>query len=329
MQRTGRRRFLLGASALAAAPLCARGQPRARRIGFLSGLPAGHERARWTEATLREALGASGYEIGRNLVVEWRWGDGNPASVRALTEDLAGRDVELIVAWSNHETVAAMRVSSTIPIVMLYGIAPVETGLVASVARPGANVTGTAYLSPDTIAKQLQILKEVKPSAVRVASLANPSSRPVSLTLAFDRAAQALGLRLERFDVTHAEHVPTALEQVAASRPDALFVVVSPALEVRMRDIGAFARSHKLVSIGTSPAYVLDAGGLLSYTPVPKHLVEKAVTHIDRILKGENPAEMPVDLPTKFALLIHAGTARAMGFTVPDSLLLRPDRVIE
>jgi putative ABC transport system substrate-binding protein len=129
--------------------------------------------------------------------------------------------------------------------------------------------------------------------------------------------------------VTHPEHVPAALEQVSASRPDALFVVVSPTLEARMRDIGAFARSHKLVSIGTSPAYVLDAGGLLSYTPVPKHLVERAVTHIDRILRGESPAEMPVDLPTKFALLIHAGTARAMGFTVPSGLLVRADQVIE
>jgi putative ABC transport system substrate-binding protein len=320
---------VLAAAALAAAPLRARGQPRARRIGFLSGLPADHERARWTEATLREALSALGYEIGRNLVVEWRWGDGNPASVAALAEDLVRRDVELVIASSNHEIAAAMRASSTMPIVMLYGIAPVEMGFVASLARPGGNVTGTAYLSPETIAKQLQILKEAKPSVVRVASLANPTSRPAPLMAAADRAAQSLGLRLERFDVTHAEHMPAALEQLSASGPDALYIAVSPAIEARLRELGAFAREHRLVSIATSPSYVLDAGGLFSYSPVPKHVVERAVTHVDRILKGENPAQMPVDLPSKFALLIHAGTARAMSFTVPDSLLLRADKVIE
>jgi putative tryptophan/tyrosine transport system substrate-binding protein len=326
-----RRRLLLGAAALAVTPLRARAQTasRIRRIGFLSDLPAAHERARWTEAALVEALRASGYEIGRNLLVEWRWGDGDPAGLPALAEDLVRREVELIVAWSNADTAAAMRASGTIPIVMLFGYAPVETGLVKSLAHPGGNVTGTAWLSPETAAKTLQILKEAKPSANRIASLAHRVSRPPALTAAFDRAARLLGLEIDRVEVTHPERLPEALERVAAGRPDALYVAVNPTLQARMRDIGDFARERRLVSLGTTPSYVLDGGGLLSYSPQGIELVARAATYVERILGGADPAGMPVALPQKFALLIHAGTARAMGYTVPASLLLRADRVIE
>lgn len=321
--------MLLAAGALAAAPFVARGQVRLRRIGFLSGLPAGHERARWTEATLREALSALGYEIGGKLTVEWRWGDGNPAGVAALAEDLVRRKVELIIAWSNSEIAAAVKATRTIPIVMLYGIAPVEMGIVDSLARPGGNVTGTVWLSPETVAKTLQIAKEAIPSAVRVTTLAHPSSRPAALTAASDRAAASLGLKLDRVELAVPGDLPAAFVRISAGKPDVLYVAVSPTLEARIRDIGAFAREHRLVSIGSSPAYVVDGSGLMSYSPVPKSLVEGTATYVHRILMGKRPAEMPIELPRKFALLIHAGTARAMGFTVPDSLLVRADRVID
>jgi len=300
-----------------------------RRIGFLSGLPATHERARWTEATLNAALREVGYEVGRNLVIEWRWGDGNPASVDALAEGLVRSDVELVIAWSNQETAAAMRATRTTPIVMLYGIAPAEMGIVASLARPSGNVTGTVWISPETVAKTLQVAKEAKPSAVRVASLAHSSSRPASLTAAFDRAAASLGLKVDRVDVAVPEDLPEAFNRISAGSPDVLYVAISPTLEARVREIGAFARERRLVSIGSSPAYVVDGGGLLSYSPVPRSLVEGTATYVHRILRGERPAQMPIELPRKFALLIHAGTARAMDFRVPESLLLRADRVIE
>ena len=331
MLRTRRREFLLAAGALAAAPFASHGEDRKkpRRIGFISALPAGHERARWTEATLRTTLGALGYKLGANLVVEWRWGNGDPSRLPAIAEDLVGREVELIVAFSNAETAAAMRATRTTPIVMLYGIAPVETGIVGSLARPGGNVTGTVWLGPETVAKTLEIAKEAKPSAVRVVSLAHPSSRPASLTAAFDRAAASLGLTLDRVDIAAPGDLAQAFRRISGSEPDLLYVAVSPTLEARIREIGAFAREHGLVSIGSSPAYVLDGGGLMSYSPVPKSLVEQAAAYVHRILNGERPAEMPIELPRKFALLIHAGTARAMGFTVPASLLLRADRVIE
>ncbi len=331
MEHIGRRRFLVVAGAGAAASFAARlrGSSRPRRIGFLSGLPAGHERARWTEATLKAALGGFGYALGRDLVVDWRWGDGDVARLDALARELVGLGVELIVAFSNAETAAAMRATRTVPIVMIYGIAPVEMGVVASLARPGGNVTGTAWVSPETIAKTLQIAKEANPSAVRMASLAHPTSRLASLTEASDRAAVSLGLKLDRVDVGVPDDVPTALERIAAGKPDILYVVVNPTVEARIRDIGQFARDHKLVSLGTSPAYVLDGGGLLSYSPLPKSVVEGTAAYVHRILRGERPAEMPIELPRRFVLLVHAGTARAMGFTVPASLLLRADRVIE
>jgi len=331
MLRTWRRRFLVAAGALAAAPLAARlhGVAAPRRIGFLSGLPVSHERARWTQAALGAVLGGLGREVGASLVVEWRWGGGEVARLDELARELVHREVELIIAFSNAETAATMRATRTIPIVMLYGIAPVEMGLVDSLARPGGNVTGTVWLSPETVAKTLQIAKEANPSAVHVASLAHPSSRPPSLTAASDRAAALLGLKLDRVDVAVPGDLPAAFKRIAAGQPDILYVAVSPTLEARIREIGAFARERRLVSIGSSPAYVLDGGGLMSYAPIPKNLIEQAATYVHRILGGGRPAEMPIELPRKFALLIHAGTARAMGFTVPKSILLRADRVIE
>ncbi|MGH8708134.1 MAG: ABC transporter substrate-binding protein, partial [Burkholderiales bacterium] len=303
---------------------------KTRRIGLLSGLPATHERALWMRDTLRRNLQAAGYEEGSNFDIAWRWAGGDPARLAALAEDLVRREVELIAAWSNGEIRAAMRATRTIPIVMLFGVAPAEMGFVESLARPGGNVTGTAWSSPETFAKALQILKEAKPSVERVAMLGDPTTPGTALFRAEnDKAARALGLALERFDAGRAEEVPAALERIAASRPDALYLANSPPLESRMRQIGAFTVRQKLVSIGTSSSFVLDGEGLMSYSPIPKELVRQAVSHIDRILRGAKPAEVPVDLPARYSLVINARTARAIGFTVPPSLLLRADKVIE
>jgi putative ABC transport system substrate-binding protein len=330
--RVGRRRVLLAAGALAAAPLGtgAQAPEKIRRIGYLSGLPATHGRAVWIREMLGTKLKAVGYDVNRNLVVEWRWGNGDPARLPALAEDLVRRDVETIIASSNAEIGAAMRATREIPIVMLYGIAPVEVGFIDSLARPGGNVTGTAWASPETFAKSLQILQEAKPSARRIAVLGDPTTPGMARFRAEnDRAARALGLTLERFDAVGPEQVPAALERIAASRPDAFYLAISPALEARLREIEAFVLREKLVSISPSIVFVLDGGGLLSYSPIPRELLERAVTHIDRILRGAKPGDLPVDLPTNFSLVISARTARAIGFSVPASLLVRADRVIE
>lgn len=330
--KAGRRRLLFAAGGLAAMPYCAGAHSagQTRRIGLLSGLPAAHERALWMQQTLRQSLQAAGYEEGRNLDIAWRWAGGDPARLPALAEDLVRREVELIVAWSNGEIRATMRATRTIPIVMLFGVAPAEVGFVESLARPGGNVTGAAWSSPETFAKALQILKEAKPSIERVAMLGDPTTPGMARFRAEnDKAARALGLTLERFEAGRAEQVPAALEHIAASRPDALYLANSPPLESRMREIGAFAVRQKLASIGTSNSFVLDGGGLMSYSPIAKELVRQAVSHIDRILRGAKPAELPVDLPATYSLAINLRTARAIGFIVPPSLLLRADRVIE
>ena len=329
--KPGRRRLLLAAGALAAAPLCARAeqQQKTRRIGYLSGLPATHPRAHWARQMLRESLQAAGYDE-RNLGIEWRWGNGDPARLPALAEELVRAGVELIVATSNAEIAAAMRATRTVPIVMLYGIAPVEVGFIDSLARPGGNVTGTAWASPETFAKSLQILQEAKPSARRIAVLRDPTLPGMArFTAENERAARSLGLTLERFDATRAEDVPAVLERIAASRPDAFYLAISPALETRLRDIGAFVLENRLVSMAPSNVFALDGNGLLTYSPIPRVLLAQAVGHIDRILRGAKPAELPVDLPAKYSLVISARTARAIGFTVPPSLLMRADQVIE
>ena len=327
--RPARRRFLLAALAV---PLGVRAQRSQgiRRIGYLSGLPATHQRALWAREMLRKNLKAAGYDAERNLAIEWRWGNGDPARLPALAEDLVRRGVEVIVASSNAEISAAMRATRAIPIVMLYGIAPVEVGFIESLARPGGNVTGTAWASPQTFAKALQILQEAKPSIVRIAMLGDPSSPGMARFRAEnDRAARALGLTLERFDAVSPEQVPVALERIAASRPDAFYLAISPAIETRLREIGAFVLRERLVSISPSNVFVLDGEGLMSYSPIPWERLGRAVTYIDRILRGAKPGDLPVDLPTNFSLVISARTARAIGFTVPTSLLLRADRVIE
>ena len=328
--RSGRRRLLLAAGALAAAPFDAIAQAKPRRIAYLSGLPAAHARARWARDTLRRTLKVAGYEEGRNLAIAWKWAEGDPKLLPALAEELARSDVELIIATSNAEISAAMRATRTIPIVMLYGIAPVEVGFIESLARPGGNVTGTAWASPQTFAKALQILQEAKPSIVRIAMLGDPSNPGMARFRAEnDRAARALGLTLERFDAVSPEQVPAVLERIAASRPDAFYLAISPAIETRLREIGAFVLRERLVSISPSNVFVLDGEGLMSYSPIPWERLGRAVTYIDRILRGAKPGDLPVDLPTNFSLVISARTARAIGFTVPTSLLLRADRVIE
>lgn len=326
--KAARRRVLAAVCALLALK-AARAQAKVRRIGYLSGLPAAHPRADWARRMLRESLQAAGYDE-RNLAIEWRWGNGDPVRLPALAEALVRAGVELIVATSNAEIAAAMRATRTVPIVMLYGIAPAEVGFIDSLARPGGNVTGTAWASPETFAKSLQILQEAKPSARRIAMLGDPTTPGMARFRAEnDRAARSLGLTLERFDAARPEEVPAVLERIAASRPDAFYLAISPALETRLREIGVFVLENKLVSISPSIVFALDGNGLLTYSPIPRELLAQAVGHIDRILRGAKPAELPVDLPAKYSLVISARTARAIGFTVPSSLLLRADRVIE
>ncbi len=332
MSVAGRRRCLFYASAVLAAPLVGLAQlpARVRRIGYLHLAPADSGVAQWGKQTLSEALRRVGYEEGKNLVIEWRWADGKPDRLTALAEDLVRRKVELIVAWVNAEILAAKNATRAIPIVMLFGAAPVEAGLVTSLARPGGNITGTAYHGPETAGKILQILKEAKPSAVRIALLWNPSFPGMRVYGAeIDRVSRSLGMTVERFDATRPEDVSAALERIGGRQPEAFYFAYDPVLGTRIDEIAAFARARKLVSIGTAPAWVEPGDGLLSYAPDLIDIVARAAAYVDRILRGAKPADLPVELPKKYELVINRKTAQAIGYEIPPALRLRIDRVVE
>lgn len=325
-----RRKFLLATGGLLASPL-SRGQQavKVRRIGFLSPEVAESEPGRRNQRLLRESLQRVGYEEGKNLVIEWRFAEGRYDQLDELAKDLVRRDVELIVAFANPPVVAAKRASLTLPVVMFIGVLPVETGLVQSLVRPGGNVTGTVWTSPEMPGKVVQILKEAVPGAVRIATLRTPSVVNQVYEVEAARAATMLGLTQQFFDVGRPEDLPEALKRVAAYRPDALHVQYDPAVLGRvLREIASFAIEHKLVSIGSARA-VVNTGALFYYGPVASDLADQTAGYVDRILRGAKPAELPIQMPRKYEFVINAKTARAIGYKIPLAIAQRADEVIE
>jgi ABC-type uncharacterized transport system substrate-binding protein len=331
-----RRDLLIASGALLAIPRYSRGQPvrqKVRRIGFLNpdAFASGAGQFAWTmfPASLRRL----GYEEGKNLVIEWRWGEPGGGTLRKLAEELVRLNVEVIVARTNAPIAAAMQATRTIPIVMLNGNYPVETGFVESLARPGGNVTGTSYYSPELIGKQLQMLKDISPIAVR---LAIPWSSYVARHTGYgkivgdsvERAAASLGMKVQYFEASRPEEIDATLGRIAASHVDALWYEGAPLFRSRLDDITAFALKQKLVSAGAVPGFA-DSGGLFDYAPDAQNFFDRTASYVDRILKGARPADLPVEQPTKFNLVINLKTAKAIGLTVPPSILLRADRVIE
>jgi len=331
-----RRRFVTAAGALGTALLTARayGQAGVRRIGVLSPdsdsgdsrLPAGLRR------DFVSALRRLGYHEGRNLAIEWRWANGRADTLPALAQELVALNVELIVARTNGPIVAAMKATRAIPIVMLNGNYPVESGLIRSLARPGGNVTGTSYVSLEFFGKGLQVLKDIAPKVDRVAILwdANwPRTAGVG-KMAVDsigRAAKVLHMTPLYFDAATPADITAALDKIATSHVSALFSPGFAVVRQNQKEITEFALDRKLASMGI--AGFADDGGLADYSPDVASFLERTVSYVDRILKGAKPADLPVEEPTKYNLVINMKTAKAIALTVGTSALLRADRVIE
>jgi putative ABC transport system substrate-binding protein len=324
-----RREFIrLFGSAVVAWPLAARAQQagKVHRIGFLgSATAAGSAKA---VESFRAGLREFGYVEGRNIGIEFRWAQGNYDRLSDLVADLIARNVDVLITHGTPGTRAAKQATTTIPIVMAISGDAIATGLVSSLARPEANLTGSTYFLPQLNAKRLELLKEVFPSISRAAALSNPDN-PVSRPIipAMQAAAASLSVILEVVRAQGPSEFSPAFAAMTKSRVGSVVVTEDGEFAASFRTIAALALVNKLPSIGARE--YAEAGGLIGYGVNILDLYRRAAYFVDRILKGAKPADLPVEQPTKFELVINLSTAKALGLTIPPTLLSRADEVIE
>jgi putative tryptophan/tyrosine transport system substrate-binding protein len=280
------------------------------------------------QRSFEEALRELGYVEGRNLVMERRYSEGNDERLAGLAAELVRLKVEVIVATGGEPPFAAKRATSTIPIVFTNNGDPVGSGLVSSLSRPGANVTGLSAASPEITGKRLQLLKEAVPAAVRVAILSNPTSRIQRLSLKEAQGAAAtLHLQLQFLEVRTPTEVSRVLTALTREQADALIVLGHPMLAQQRARIVELT-SARLPVMAPQREYA-EAGCLMAYGGSLPEMYRRAATYVGKILKGTNPADLPIEQPTKFELVINLRTAKALGLTLPPSVLARADEVIQ
>jgi putative ABC transport system substrate-binding protein len=313
---------LLAAPLDAAAPLAG----KVYRIGFLWDTPAV-----WPHALegFRQGLRDLGWVEGQNIVIEYRWAEGRFERLPGLVEELVRLKVDLIVAPTSIYTGAVRRATSTIPIVFASHADPIGSGHVGSLARPGTNATGLTIVMSETMAKSLELLKATVPGLTRVAVIwdpATPSHRPA--LKAVEDMGRALGLRLHALAVRGAAEFDSAFATIVQERAGAVLVLSTPLFMGGARRLAELALTRKLPTM-FGPREHVEAGGLLSYSPDRADLYRRAASYVDRILKGANPADLPVQQATKFELVINLRTAKALGLTIPPLVLARADEIIE
>jgi putative ABC transport system substrate-binding protein len=315
---------LVGGSAVAW-PLAARAQ-QSVRIGFLGSATAAGSAKAIDE--LRTGLRELGYVEGRNIVIEFRWAEESYDRLPQLVRELMATRVDVLITHGTPGTRVAKQATSTLPIVMAISGDAVATGLVSSLARPEANVTGSTFFLPELNAKRLEVLKEACPGILHPTALSNPDN-PVSRPIipAMQSAATALSLTLEVARAQGPSEFDRAFEAMAGSRVDSVVVTEDGEFAPNFQTIAALALKNRLPSIGAKEYG--EAGGLIGYGANILALYRRAAYFVDRILKGAKPADLPVEQPTRFDLVINLKTARALGLTVPPTLLARADEVIE
>jgi putative ABC transport system substrate-binding protein len=324
-----RRTFIAGIFAVAAVPLTAEAQRESSvaRIGFLV-----MARNLGVESAFPNGLAELGYVQGRDVIIEWRSADGRTDHLAALAAELVQLGVKVIVVGGPEARIAAMKATARIPIVVVGGVDPVAEGWAASLALPGGNVTGFTVTYPELIAKKLELLKRLIPGLSRVAVLRDPDAIPdsarVESTTAMQTAARALGLDVKVIDVRGQTDFDAAFRQAIQDRRQALVVSETAMLFAHRAEIADRARSAQLPTIGEwKPSAV--SGFLVSHGADLSDLLRRAAIHVDRILKGAKPGTLPIERPTKFELVINLNTAKALGLSVPPSLLLQADQLIE
>jgi putative ABC transport system substrate-binding protein len=297
------------------------------RIGYLNASSASSASSR-IEA-FRRGLRELGYVEGKNIVIEYRFAEGNLDRLRQLTAELVQINVDIIVSGGPTVTRPAKEATSTIPIVMGFDDDPVGSGFVASLARPGGNITGLSTLAPEISGKQLEILKEIVSRLSRVAVLGSSTRSGTSLSLKeMELAAGAFKVQIQYLDIQDPKDIETAFGAASKGRADAILVLGSPVLNLRRTQIADLAVKNRMPGVYAQPEY-MDAGGLMYYGASFTDIFRRAATYVDKILKGAKPADLPVEQPTKFEFIINLKAAKQIGLTIPPNVLVRADRVIK
>ncbi len=309
------------------APLAPEAQqpPRVPKIGLLrvGSLPDANA------AAFIQGLRDLGYVEGQNIIIEYRWAEGKLERLPSLASDLVRLKVEVIVTGGLEASLAAKTATRLIPIVAGASADPVSSGLVASLARPGGNITGLTIINVDLAGKRLELLKEAVPGASRPAVLRNRANGEHALLWKeTQRAARSLGVRLQSLEVRGANEFEGAFAAMARDRADALLLAPDEIFWTHRGQIADLATKTRLPGMFDAKGFV-DAGGLMAYGPNLPDMFRRAATYVDKILKGAKPADLPVEQPTRFELVINLKTAKALGLTIPQSVLVRADEVIQ
>jgi ABC-type uncharacterized transport system substrate-binding protein len=329
-----RREFISLLSGAAAWPLAARAQQPAKvaRIGYLVTGSLESPEARATLNAFRQGLRERGYVEGQSIVIAYRSADGKIERFPGLANELASLKLDLILAPNTPAARAVQHATSTIPVVVPVMGDPVEDGLVASLARPGGNITGLTFLGPELVTKRMGLLKQALPNASRIAALWHPGAFGERTTRdmlqATDAAARTLAVELQLLEVRGADEFDGAFSAMIRNRADALIVFPGAMFFNERNHIIDLATKHRLPSTSGAREFA-ELGGLMAYGASIADLQRRSATYVDKILKGANPADLPVEQPTKFEFVINLKTAKALGLTISESFLLLADEVIE
>ena len=322
-----RRRWLLGSLGLLVAPGAAVAQAgKVARVGFLASQAVTSDALEALRSGLREL----GWTEGENLALVIRSPEDKPERLPALATELVRHPVDVLVASATPASLAAKHATTTVPIVSVYTLDPVAVGLVGSLARPGGNVTGLSTLSLEYAGKMLELLERVVPNTSRVAVLGDPTNPSRALYWRqLEQAARTLRVTLVRVDVRRAEELESVFAKIRSNQTSqALLVMHQPLFFIHRKRVATLAATHRLPAMYGSREAAVD-GGLLAFGPSLPAIYRRAATFVDRILKGAKPADLPIEQPTKFELVINLKTAKALGLTIPSAVLARADEVIQ
>ena len=323
-----RREFttLLGGAAIAW-PFAVRAQQALLSVIGLLGSDTAAAQSRWTTAFVQR-LRELGWTEGRNVIIEYRWAEGRTERFAEIADEFVQRNVSIILTHNTPPTLAAKQATSTIPIVFATAGDPVETGIVSSMARPGGNITGLSSQSPDSAGKKLELLRQAVPGLRRLATLADIGNPYTAIDVSKVRDAAAIfGIEVASFEIGRAEEIDPLFDALKG-RTDALYVPATPLLFANRVRINGLALLTRLPTLYVVREYV-ESGGLMSYGPNWPHMWRRAADLVDKILRGSKPADLPVEQPTEFDLVINLTTAKALGLTIPDKMLALAETVIE